>query len=204
MSGVETETYQVELVKRACRGDKSAFHEIVGLYRKKVYYIAFDICKDKHEAEDISQEVFIKVFRFIDNFKFNSKFSSWIYQIAVNTSLDNVRKHKDRQVYMESSEMESVNYTPAVKSEEQKTPEKLTLEELLQQKIRQEVDGLSKQEHSAFVLRYYNGFKNSEIAEVMELSINTVKTLLFRAKKKMQNSLAPLKEEYLAVKRTEL
>ncbi len=195
-SDVNDNNYQVELVKRACKGDSGAFHEIVGLYRKKVYFIAYDICGDRHEAEDIAQEVFIKVFRFIDKFRFDAKFSSWIHQIAVNTSLDVVRKQKNRSDYIDDTELEKRDSDSAIGSGEIKSPEKATIEEVLHNRVRGVLGELSRQEHSAFVMRYYNGLKHQEIAEVMSLSVNTVKTMLFRGKKKLQKKLAPLTEEY--------
>ncbi len=189
--------YQFELVKRTCKGDMSAFHEIVEIYKKKVYYISFNICGDHHEAEDISQEVFIKVFRFIKKFRFDAKLSSWIYQISVNTSLDIIRKRKNKQIYMETSEMESLPSDLSESNVNNNDPENLAIQDSIQQKILETLKDLSKKEHAAFILRYYNGFKYVEIAEILDISINSIKTLLLRAKRKLKKKLNPYKHEYI-------
>lgn len=181
--------YQSELVKRTCEGDITAFHEIVDLHKKKVYYIAFNLIGDFHEAEDISQEVFIKVFRFIKKFRAEAKLSTWIYQIAVNTSLDAVRKLKDKQVLMETGQMESL--PPAADSgSEASGPENQAARELFRRRLQRALPGLSKKEQAVFALRYFNEFKLAEISEIMDISINTIKTLLMRAKKKLRKKLA--------------
>lgn len=189
--------FQFELVKRACKGDMSAFHEIVEIYKKKVYYISFNICGDHHEAEDISQEVFIKVFRFIKKFRFDAKLSTWIYQISVNTSLDIVRKRKNKQIYMETSEMESLPSDQTVTGSNINDPENLAIQDSIQQKLSENLKDLSKKEHAVFILRYYNGLKYVEIAEILNISINTIKTLLLRAKKKLKKKLIPYRHEYI-------
>lgn len=178
--------YQIELVKRTCKGDTTAFYEIVELYKKKVYYIAYDICCDHHEAEDISQEVFIKVFKFIDKFRLDAKLSTWIYRISVNTSISAVRKHKKKQVFMETAQMETLPPESPVGG-----PEEQATLDLLQQQVRQALPGLSNKERTVFTMRYFNDFKLMEIAEIMDISINTIKTLLLRAKKKLRKKLAP-------------
>jgi RNA polymerase sigma-70 factor (ECF subfamily) len=194
-SGVNN-TYQIELVKRTSQGDISAFHEIVELYKKKVYYIAYNICGDFHEAEDISQEVFIKVFRFINKFRSDAKLSTWIYQVSVNTSIDAVRKRKKKQVFMETAQMDSLPPDSTVTGSNTAGPENLTARDLFRQRIHQALPGLSKKERAVFVMRYLNEFKLLEIAEIQGISINSIKTLLLRAKKKLRKKLAPYNQEY--------
>ena len=82
------------LAERVCQGDLSAFQGLVDQFKKKVYFLAYDIVGDHHEAEDVSQEVFIKVYRSLGSFRRDAKMSSWIYQIAVNSAIDLLRKRK--------------------------------------------------------------------------------------------------------------
>jgi len=189
-------TYQIELVKRTCEGDISAFHEIVELYKKKVYYIAYDICGDSHEAEDISQEVFIKVFKSIHKFRADAKFSTWIYQISVNTSIDAIRKHKKKHVYMETTQMDSLPPDSTVTGTTPTNPENQSRNDQLRRHVQKALPGLSKNERTVFAMRYFNDFKPLEIAEIMNISINTIKTLLLRAKKKLRKKLAHYNPEY--------
>ena len=194
-SGVNN-TYQIELVKRTCEGDISAFHEIVELYKKKVYYIAYDICGDFHEAEDISQEVFIKVFKFINKFRSDAKFSTWIYQVSVNTSIDAIRKHKKKQIFMESAQMDTLPPDSTVTGTGLTGPEEQSARDMLRRRVQQALPGLSKKERAVFVMRYFNELKPLEIAEIMNISTNTIKTLLLRAKRKLRKELAPYNQEY--------
>ena len=196
MNSSVNNTDQIELVKRTCEGDISAFHEIVERYKKKVYYIAHDICGDHHEAEDISQEVFIKVFKSINKFRSDARFSTWLYQIAVNTSIDAFRKHKKKQVFMENTQMDSLSPGSMVTGTAVTDPENQSAQDMLQYHVRQALPGLSKKERTVFAMRYFNDFKPLEIAEIMNLSINTIKTLLLRAKKKLRKKLAPYKSEH--------
>lgn len=196
MNSSVNNTYQIELVKRTCEGDISAFHEIVELYKKKVYYIAYDICGDFHEAEDISQEVFIKVFKFIHKLRSDTKFSTWLHQVSVNTAIDALRKHKKKQVSMETAQMDSLPPDSAVTGTRVTGPESQTAQDMLRQRVQQALPGLSKKERTAFVMRYFNDFKPLEIAEIMGISINTIKTLLLRAKKKLRKKLAPYNQEF--------
>lgn len=189
-------TDHIELVKRTCGGDISAFYEIVELYKKKVYYIAYDICGDAHDAEDISQEVFIKVFKFINKFRSDAKFSTWLYQIAVNTSIDTIRKLKKKQVSMETTQMDSLPPESTVTGTVVTGPGNQSAQDMLQHHVRQALPALSKGERTAFVMRYFNDFKPLEIAEIMDVSVNTIKTLLLRAKRKLRKKLAHYNREY--------
>jgi RNA polymerase sigma-70 factor, ECF subfamily len=192
----ECETSQIELVKRIKGGDMLAFHEIVELYKKKVYYIAYNICNDHHEAEDISQEVFIKVFRYIDSFRSEAKFSTWIYQVAVNTSIDTLRKYKKRQFSMETAQMDSLPPETSATGSTVTCPQSHAARNLLRQRLLQALPELSKKERTIFVMRYFNEFKPLEIAEILNLSINSIKTMLLRAKKKLRKKLAPYNHPY--------
>lgn len=192
----ETDTSQSELIKRIKEGDITSFHEIVELYKKKIYYIAYDICGDHHEAEDISQEVFIKVFRFINSFRADAKFSTWIYQITVNTAIDTLRRYKKKQISMETARMDSLPPDSSAIGACITDPESHTVRNRLRQRLMQALPGLSKKERTIFVMRYFNEFKPLEIANMLEISINSVKTMLLRAKKKLRKKLAPYNHPY--------
>jgi RNA polymerase sigma-70 factor (ECF subfamily) len=146
---------------------------------------------DHHDAEDISQEVFIKVFRFIKKFRKDAKLSSWIYQITVNTSIDVKRKKtKKTHVFMEDSQMERIHQDSSLTGSRINNPEHRTEAHMLQNRIKQLLDKVSPKERSVFVMRYYNEFKTTEIAETLNVSTNTIKSLLFRAKKKLRKELS--------------
>ena len=101
-----------ELVRQIRMGDIASFRQLVERYKKKVFYLAYDMTGDHHDAEDISQEVFIKVFRFIKHFRQDAKLSTWLYQVTVNTCIDTQRKKKAKpQVLFENGQLESMHHT---------------------------------------------------------------------------------------------
>ena len=184
-------TDETKLVERICQGELEAFHELVELYKKKVYYLAFDMTGDHHDAEDISQEVFIKVFRHIKKFRKDSALKSWIYQITVNTCIDAQRKKSRKpQVLMEASKMDNLNQESAWTGNRHSDPERHAEANIIQHRVQQMLLKISPKERSAFVMRYYDELKTSEIALILEVSTNTIKSFLFRARKKLQKELS--------------
>jgi RNA polymerase sigma-70 factor (ECF subfamily) len=179
------------LVDRFCGGDQTAFHELVGQYKKKIYFLAYDITGHHQEAEDISQEVFIKMFRSLKNFRRDSKMSSWLYQITINASIDSLRKKssKPKRSIDEFDHLhiqESLtaggthNFDPVISAESSQ----------IQNHISQALQKISPKERTVFVMRHYNDLKLNEIAEILNVTIGTVKSLLFRAIKKLRKELS--------------
>jgi RNA polymerase sigma-70 factor (ECF subfamily) len=185
------EENETNLIERVCSGDMYAFQEIVERYKKKIYYIAYDIVGDFHEAEDISQEVFIKMYRALDRFRKDAKMSSWLYQIAVNTSIDSLRKRKAKpRINVEDIEQVGVQERALESLSPEADPERRAVATLMQKHIDLALDKITPQERTVFVMRHYNEFKIREIAEVLEVSSGTVKSLLFRALKKLRKELS--------------
>jgi RNA polymerase sigma-70 factor (ECF subfamily) len=178
------------LVDRFNSGDAKAFQELVERHKKKVYYLAYDITGDHHEAEDVSQEVFVKVFRSLNTFRRDAKMSSWLYKITVNASLDSLRKKPSRpDVPIDILEKVDVGDNP-LGGRTDLDPERRAESLLLQRHISKALQKVSPKERSVFVMRHYNDLKIREIAEVLNISTGTVKALLFRAIKKLRKELS--------------
>jgi RNA polymerase sigma-70 factor (ECF subfamily) len=185
------EENETNLIERVCSGDIYAFQEIVERYKKKVYYIAYDIVGDHHEAEDISQEVFIKMYRALSRFRKDAKMSSWLFQIAVNTSIDSLRRRKAKpRINVEDIELAGVREQTLESASPEANPERRAVATLMQEHINQALHKITPQERVVFVMRHYNEFKIREIADVLEVSSGTVKSLLFRALKKLRKELS--------------
>lgn len=185
------EENESQLVERACSGDLYAFQEIVERYKKKVYYIAYDIVGDHHEAEDISQEVFIKMYRALDRFRKDAKMSSWLYQIAVNTAIDSLRRKKAKpRINVEDLDQVGVREQALESASLEANPERRAVASLMQRHVDQALHKITPQERTVFVMRHYNEFKIREIADVLDVSSGTVKSLLFRALKKLRKELS--------------
>jgi RNA polymerase sigma-70 factor (ECF subfamily) len=194
MAMEENETH---LVERVCAGDVYAFQEIVERYKKKVYYIAYDIVSDHHEAEDVSQEVFIKMYRALDRFRKDAKMSSWLYQITVNTAIDSLRRKKSKpRINVEDIERVGVRDHALESASPDANPERRAIASLMQEHIDQALHKITPQERAVFVMRHYNEFKIREIADVLEVSSGTVKSLLFRALKKLRKELSSSRDKY--------
>ena len=182
------------LAERMAAGDMSAFQEFVEGHKKKVYCLSYDILGDHQDAEDVSQEVFIKVFKSFDTFNRNAKMSSWLHQIAVNACIDFIRRKKVRP----SSQLESFDGIAGDSGAWGKSPgqdpELDASGHLLQKRIQDALDHISPKERVVFVMRQYNDFKIGEIAETLRVSTGTVKSLLFRALKKLRQELKPYVE----------
>jgi RNA polymerase sigma-70 factor (ECF subfamily) len=185
------DTNERELIERICKGELEAFRQMVEKYKKKIYYLAYDIIDDHHEAEDISQEVFIKVYRNISKFRKEAKFSSWIYQITVNASIDAKRKQSLRtHLSIEDNQIKNTYERSALSDNKTKDPEIHTEITHTQDQIHRTLDRISPKERSIFIMRYFNGFKLGEISDVLNISTNTIKSFLHRARKKIRKELS--------------
>ncbi|MCK4645581.1 MAG: RNA polymerase sigma factor [Candidatus Aminicenantes bacterium] len=179
------------LIDRICSGDHSAFQELVERHKKKVYFLAYDVVGDHHDAEDISQEVFIKVFRSLKTFRRDAKMSSWLYQITVNTSIDHLRR-KSSKPFKSMDDLDKTNFQEkrAGNKNTAINPEQSAEAVIMQNRVSQALQKVSPKERSVFVMRHYNELKTSEIAEILNVSQGTVKALLFRAIRKLRKELS--------------
>jgi len=182
-------TEEKELIERFGRGDMAAFREIVESYKKKMYYLALDMVGDPADAEDISQEVFLKVFRGFKTFKRDAKLSSWLYRIAYNTSVDHLRR---RSLAPEAVEDSVLDVSSAGFSESPASPDPARTAEnrLLGATVERALQKVSSRERTVFLLRHYNDLMLDEIAETMQISVGSVKSYLFRCLRKLQKELA--------------
>jgi RNA polymerase sigma-70 factor (ECF subfamily) len=180
-----------DLVDRISSGDSTAFQEFVERYKKKIYYIAYDIAGDHDDAEDISQEVFIKVFRSLKTFRRNAKISSWLYQISVNASIDLLRKRTSKaEKLMDDIERTDIQENLPGSSAQVQNPESSAEELIIQKHISEALQKVSPKERSVFVMRHYNELKIREIAEILKVSPGTVKALFYRATRKLRKELS--------------
>jgi RNA polymerase sigma-70 factor (ECF subfamily) len=172
------------VLQRIQNGETSAFREFVELYKKKVYYLALDYTGNHHDAEDMSQEVFMKAFASIKDFRGDSKVSSWLYRITVNTCLDRARRKPLQLVELNEEVIQSQPHSKT--NPEQEIHRKRTKE-----RIDAALQQLPPKQRSIFVLRHYNELSLKDIAEVLGVAEGTVKAQLFRAIKKLQKELSP-------------
>ena len=178
------------LIKRAQRGNLRAFEELVCLYDAKVLKIIYSMINNIEDSRDIYQEVFIKVFRSIGRFKFQSEFYTWLFRIVINTCIT-YRKQRTKQqhVFFDETAIENSEHWKIVDAHSIQNPEEQFINTELSHQITASINELSAKQKSVFVLRHYHGYKLKEIAEILKCSEGTVKNYLFRATQRLRNSL---------------
>jgi len=179
------------LIDGLSRGDRGAFRELVERYKKKVFFLALDMVGNPADAEDVSQDVFIKVFRSFGTFKTDAKISSWLYRITYNTCIDHLRKKElaPRAVADEALEARTRSDAPLSGSAAFLDPQASAEASQIQARIALALERVSPQEKAVFLLRHYDQLMLKEIAEILHLSVGSVKSYLFRAVRKLQKEL---------------
>ncbi len=185
------ENDEKSLMERLIRGEEVAFRELVEQNKKNIFYLAYNFTGNMHDAEDISQEVFIKVFRRMRTFKRDSKLSSWLYRITINTCIDKYRKksvfHKKMQV---DKKLEEIPFDSYEQGRIDKSPEKIVEAHRIQRDITEALKKVSPRERSVFILRHYNHLSLNDISKVLGISVGAVKSFLFRAIQKLRKELS--------------
>jgi RNA polymerase sigma-70 factor (ECF subfamily) len=182
---------EAELIDALARGDRAAFRELVEKYKKKIYYLSLDMVGNPVDAEDVSQEVFLKVFRSFGTFKKDAKISSWLYRITYNACIDHLRKKELTPEPVGDEALDARPRSAVVFSSSSGThdPLRSAESEQLQARIARALDSVSPQEKAVFLLRHYDQLMLKEIAETLHLSVGSVKSYLFRAVRKLQREL---------------
>jgi len=178
-----------ELVTRAQHGDQGAAEDLYNRYQKKAHAIAYHMCfGDREEAQDLTQEAFMKVFRTLKEFRHNSSFYTWFYRIVVNTCLDSRRKRRRWERFFpfrRSGKLEKERVPNEVEEQagagESFDPAGAVSGQQLTQEVQNALIALPQKQQVVFQLKVFEGMSIAEIAEVMGSAKGTVKSHLFRA-----------------------
>lgn len=172
------------LRKALDENDQKAYAELMRLYRDSIYYMMFKIVKNSDDAEDLTLETFGKAFRYLDKYTPQYAFSTWLFRIAVNNSIDYIR-HKnnspqciDDDLYANGTEM-MIDLSQANSS---RTPEDEVMDKQRMKLLRCAVSQLPEKYRKVVELRYYDELSYEEIADELNLSLSNVKIQLLRAK----------------------
>jgi RNA polymerase sigma-70 factor (ECF subfamily) len=173
-----------KLVRRLRQRDEEAFCELVRVYQHKVFNVIYRILGDRAEAEDVAQEVFVSIFKHIDGFRGDSKFSTWIYRIATNHARNRLkylgrRNHRDHQNFEDSHD--AIKESSPLSGTIDRPDEQLLGKEL-ERVIQEGLASLTEIHRTILVLRDVEHLSYQEIAEIVELPEGTVKSRLFRAR----------------------
>ncbi|WHH59938.1 sigma-70 family RNA polymerase sigma factor [Petroclostridium sp. X23] len=182
---------QEKMMVQKCKGgDMAAFEQLIENYQKKVFNIAYRILGNPDDASDMAQEVFLKVYKSISNFKEESSLSTWIYRIATNVCLDEVRKRKKAAVVSINSTIQLEDGEINVQMEDEGPgPDQLVEEKELREEVRKAIESLNDEHKVAIILRDINGFSYEEISNILQCSLGTVKSRINRARNALKNIL---------------
>jgi len=180
-----TENTNTELIKKAQCGDLRAFEQLVQEHYTKIYNIALGLTGSPHDAEDAAQNVLIKLHNSIGSFKFQSKFSTWVYRITTNVCLDEARKKKRSKTSAMADMDDSLYETPSKDS----SPEEHYISAEKRNALYKGISQLKKEHKQIIILRDINGFSYSEIAEITKCSEGTVKSRISRARSSLKDIL---------------
>lgn len=176
-----------DLIKHIANGEQAAFSVIVYRYTDRYLAMAERVLSDREEAKDAVQDAFIKLWEKAHSFNAEkAKFSTWFYRIVLNRCLD--KKRKKRPV--------SLPENFEIKDESQNQEEKLD-ESQAAIKVREQLDGLPETQKTAILLCYFEGLSNKEAAEILDLNIKALESLLSRGRKTLAQKLAPHAKELL-------
>ena len=164
-------------IEMAAHGDMNAFEEIYKQCSSTVYTIALGVTRNRQDAEEATQDVFVKVFRGLKNFRFGSSFSTWLYRIAINTAINIYRKHaRHGAAALQYDELKDTRTMVP------DTWQKETQRQDVSARVATLMDNISPEHRSCIVLREIEGFNYKEMADVLSIPLNTVRSRLKRAR----------------------
>jgi RNA polymerase sigma-70 factor (ECF subfamily) len=182
-----------EIVRQVQAGDVAAFDRLIGKYRERVFGIVYNMTSNREDAADLTQDAFIKAFQSIQRFGGQSSFFTWLYRIAVNSTLSHLRKMRLRSFFS----LERINTDEPVSREivaaltDKTGADRDTFVRELQEKLNDAMQKLSIKHRTVVTLFEIDGLSHQEIAEVMECSVGTVRSRLHYAKQLLQSELQP-------------
>lgn len=179
-----------EIIEFILKGDKNKFRLLVEQHQLMVFRTCMGFVHDKDDADDLTQEVFIQAYKSLTGFKGNASFSTWIYRIAVNASLNKVRRSSKNFIMQR---LEAITQRDEKKNQLQITdaedPESIIINAENAAWVRNALDSLPENQRTAIVLSKYDDLSQKDIAEIMHITEGAVESLLQRAKKNLRNKL---------------
>lgn len=167
-----------DLVQLCQKGDMDAFEQLFRKYQKQVYNISFRMMGNRDDALDITQEIFVRAYQKIDKFNFKSSFSTWLYRLATNFCIDELRRHK-----------RDVNIMPLENANlevDQVTPEDIAIMNDREKEVWNALNSLKEKERAIIILKDIDGLSYNEIAEILECSLGRVKSRIHEARQNLK------------------
>jgi len=178
------------IVRKIQAGDVDAFDSLILKYRERVYSVIYNLTSNREDASDLTQETFIKAFQSINRFKGKSSFFTWLYRIALNTSLTHLRKNKLRRFFSFEKMVEEDHTEGFIENlKTESDSDKAALMTELQERLNDAFQKLSVKHRTVITLFEIDGLSHKEIADIVGTSIGTVRSRLHYAKQFLQGEL---------------
>ncbi len=190
-------TSEMELIREAQAGSRTAFDALVRQYEHQVLRLALHLTGSEQDAEDIYQEAFLKAYRYLGNFRFECSFYTWIYRIVTNLCLDQLRRRKTRRedsTVITDHRGDEMDLMASISDDRSfSNPERELNRKVLGERIREALETLTPRERTVFELKHYQGLRLRTIGEMLNTTEETAKNTLFRATKKLRSKLAGIR-----------
>lgn len=176
---------------RARAGDEEGFRLLVERHSRTVFRLAYRMTGNEHDAEEVVQETFLRAYRRLHRFESRASFSTWLYRIATNCSLDLMRarqRHEDRRESLGEDARDRLQAMPTPDP----GPDRITFSSEVQQKVAAALEELSPMERTAFTLRHFEGMSIEEIGQTLGRRTDAAKNCVFRAVQKLRRALEPV------------
>lgn len=180
-----TREQEAEIIRRVQSGDTEAYEALVTEYQKNVYNLALRMTGNPEDAADMSQEAFLKAYSSLALFRGDSKFSVWLYRIVSNVCLDHLRRQSRRQTLSLSVEDDEGDEAQIDIPDLSQSPEELLERQLTREAVRRGLDSLPPAQRQILLLREIQGLSYEEISAALDIDEGTVKSRIFRARKKL-------------------
>ena len=193
MADTDSDIDERELVERILDGDREAFLTFIDQYERLVKHVVYRMVDDDRDREELCQDVFVRAHRYLDGFRFESKLSTWLARIARNTCLNHLEK-KDMPLYADEAPSPE-GETPDARAALNRVPDsdadvaEAAVDRQRRDVVREGIDSLSEHYRTALTLYHLEGMSVSQISEVMDNPEGTVKSHLYRGRKKLKNWL---------------
>ena len=183
-----------ELVRLSRRGDERAARELVHRFERPVFSIIYRMVRDRELAEDLSQDVFVRTFNNLHRYDRSYRFSSWLFKIAYNLTVDHLRKRELPVISVHGAPdaltPERQEATSLILESDEEAPDDRLVAKELAGELEEAIAGLREDYRTAILLRHVEGRPYEEISEIMGIPLGTVKTYIFRARRELRAALS--------------
>ena len=184
--------HEAALIGRIQRGERELFYELIRPYERRVFVIAFTILRNEADAEDVAQDAFLKAFKYLAQFRSESRFSTWLIQVAINEARQRQRKsHLEIMRPIADQENEDGTYTPRDFTDWREIPSEALERKEIRKKLIAALGSLAQKYREVFVLRDVEHMSIEDTAQALGISAGAVKTRLLRARLMLRDLLSP-------------